>query len=68
MNYKRTVQDLGRCGSKAATVYGLPYVSDCIDGLGYKKKPDACPDLNFAVPCGDGNCHSDYISCLRVCE
>ncbi len=30
MNYKRTVEDFKRCGSKAPTVYGLPYVSDCV--------------------------------------
>jgi hypothetical protein len=32
MNYKRTVEDFKRCGSKAPTVYGLPYVSDCVGG------------------------------------
>jgi hypothetical protein len=26
----------------------------------------SCPDLKLPVPCADGNCHSDYISCLRV--
>lgn len=30
MNYKRTVEDFKRCGSKSSTVYGLPYVSDCV--------------------------------------
>lgn len=30
MNYKRTVEDFKRCGSKAPTMYGLPYVSDCV--------------------------------------
>lgn len=30
MNYKRTVEDFKRCGSKGSTVYGLPYVSDCV--------------------------------------
>ena len=30
MNYKRTVEDFKKCGSKASTVYGLPYVSDCV--------------------------------------
>jgi len=25
-----------------------------------------CPDLKKPVPCGDGTCHSDYITCLRV--
>ena len=27
----------------------------------------SCPDLKLPVPCADGTCHSDYISCLRVC-
>jgi hypothetical protein len=26
----------------------------------------SCPDFHTPVPCGDGTCHSDYISCLRV--
>lgn len=30
MNYKRTVEDFKRCGTKASTVYGLPFVSDCV--------------------------------------
>lgn len=34
MNYKRTVEDFKRCGSKASTVYGLPYVSDCVGTYG----------------------------------
>jgi hypothetical protein len=33
MNYKRTVEDFKRCGSKASTVYGLPYVSDCVGSV-----------------------------------
>lgn len=28
--------------------------------------PTSCPDLKYPVPCGDGQCHTDYISCLRV--
>ena len=93
MNYKRTVEDFKRCGSKASTVYGLPYVSDCVGqnvkfhnknvaDLGRfgwdnfekgnslkahntaESKPK-CDDLSFPVPCDDGICHSDYISCLR---
>ena len=33
MNYKRTVEDFKKCaGIKASTVYGLPYVSDCVGG------------------------------------
>lgn len=37
MNYKRTVEDFKRCGSKAGTVYGLPYVSDCVGSSTYDK-------------------------------
>jgi hypothetical protein len=66
MNYKRTVEDFKQCtGVKASTVYGLPYVSDCVGGSAIPRSLQ-CPDLNLPVPCGDGNCHSDYISCLRV--
>jgi hypothetical protein len=88
MNYKRTVEDFKRCGSKAPTVYGLPYVSDCVgsnavyhekaegetghrfgwghvDGAEQKTEKLKCPELNKPVPCGDGACHTDYISCLR---
>lgn len=66
MNYKRTIEDFGRCGKKAGTVYGLPYVAECVGSVMEENKPASCPDMRFAVPCGDGKCHSDYISCLRV--
>uniref|UniRef100_A0A7S0SUE0 Uncharacterized protein n=1 Tax=Chromulina nebulosa TaxID=96789 RepID=A0A7S0SUE0_9STRA len=62
MNYKRTVEDFKRCGAKSSTVYGLPYVSDCIGKVDSSLK---CSDMKKPVPCGDGTCHSDYISCLR---
>ena len=92
MNYKRTVEDFKRCGSKAPTVYGLPYVSDCVGsnaryhasqrsagaerrfGWGYSDSSGAegkgpekliCDELSTPVPCDDGRCHTDYISCLR---
>jgi hypothetical protein len=65
MNYKRTVEDFKKCGSKAGTVYGLPYVSDCV-GFSGEKSLSCSDDLRFPVPCSDGKCHSDYISCLRV--
>ena len=32
MNYKRTVQDFGKCSTKAKVLYGLPYVGDCVGG------------------------------------
>jgi hypothetical protein len=65
MNYKRTVEDFKRCGSKASTVYGLPYVSDCVAPTSVANAPKCGSDLRYPVPCGDGQCHSDYISCLR---
>ena len=67
MNYKRTVEDFKRCGSKASTVYGLPYVSDCVGGSSLSKNLK-CPDMKEPVPCGDGKCHTDYISCLKSLE
>ena len=89
MNYKRTVADFRRCGKQAPTVYGMPYVSDCVGsnerfhnaerasrngkrfGWGYNDFPEQatpnlkCEDLALPVPCDDGACHTDYISCLR---
>lgn len=64
MNYKRTVEDFKKCTSKAATVYNIAFISDCIGSEAGRKL--TCPDLQRPVPCGDGTCHSDYISCLRV--
>lgn len=63
MNYKRTVEDFKRCGNKAPTVYGLPYVSDCVSSSFDKRLH--CDDLKRPVPCADGECHTDYISCLK---
>ena len=63
MNYKRTVEDFKKCGSQSHTIYGLPYVSDCV---GDKNAKFSCPDLKLPVPCGDGKCHTDYISCLKA--
>ncbi len=65
MNYKRTVEDFKRCGPKAGTVYNLPFISDCVGGKDAKGMHVECPDLALPVPCGDGTCHSDYISCLH---
>lgn len=64
MNYKRTVEDFKRCSQKAPTVYGLSIVSDCVGGESWMH-PTTCPDLKEPVPCGDGKCHTDYVSCLR---
>ena len=75
MNYKRTVEDFRRCEEKAQTVYNLPFVSDCVGQRAFRYglhsrtagKSDVvkCDDLERPVPCADGTCHSDYISCLR---
>lgn len=61
MNYKRTVEDFKRCGAKASTVYGIAFISDCVGNV----KGLKCEELSHAVPCPDGECHTDYISCLR---
>ena len=66
MNYKRTVEDFKKCSGKANTVYGLPYVADCVGGYVHEKRLECSSDLRYPVPCSDGKCHSDYISCLRV--
>jgi len=62
-NYKRTVEDFRRCGSKAGNPYNFPFVSDCVGGGGFS---GPCKDSRAPVPCGDGSCRSDYVSCLRA--
>lgn len=61
-NYKRTVEDFQRCGSKSPNPYNFPFVSDCV-GVG---QPTKCDDASHPVPCADGSCQSDYITCLKV--
>ena len=73
MNYKRTVADFEKCGGKAATVYSLPFVSDCVGrgsgrssiSGGSNSAPPTCTEVALPVPCADGRCHGDFISCLR---
>ena len=62
-NYKRTVEDFKRCGSKAPNLYNFPFLSDCVGSEAFR---GPCPETGKHVPCGDGQCHSDYISCLRA--
>lgn len=62
-NYKRTLEDFKKCGSKASNPYGFPFVSECVGGQQDFTGP--CKDSAFPVPCGDGTCKSDYVSCLR---
>jgi hypothetical protein len=61
-NYKRTIEDLKRCGPKGRNVYGFPLVSECVGSsfIG------PCKNMSLPVPCGDGTCRSDYVDCLRA--
>merc|ERR1711871_1478439 len=69
MNYERSVKDFHKCGSKARTIYGIPFISDCVGASFGQMNEDSMPkcgsDLAYPVPCIDGKCHSDYISCLK---
>ena len=61
-NYKRTVDDFEKCGRKGKNgPYNFPHVSECVGS--WFEGP--CDDSARPVPCGDGTCHTDYISCLR---
>jgi hypothetical protein len=55
--------DFKRCASKAKIEYGFPFVAECV---GSSVFVGPCRDSQRPVPCGDGQCHSDYISCLRA--
>jgi hypothetical protein len=67
MNYKRTVEDFGKCGTKAGNPYNFPFVSDCVRSRDYSHPSPKCEDPKEPVACSDGHCRSDYISCLKVC-
>ena len=61
-NYKRTVEDFEKCGRKGKNdPYNFPHVAECVGS--WFEGP--CDDSARPVPCGDGTCHTDYISCLR---
>ena len=63
MNYKRTVSDFSKCGSKVGNPYNFPFLSECVKSAAFS---GPCDDPAAPVPCGDGQCHSDYVSCLRA--
>jgi len=65
MNYKRTVSDFGKCGESAHNPYGFGQVSSCVKPQTFD---GACDESDVPVPCDDGKCHSDYISCLRALD
>lgn len=62
-NYKRTVEDFKRCNGKAGNPYNFPFVSDCVSSPSFT---GPCKESQNPVPCGDGTCRSDYVSCLRA--
>ena len=63
MNYKRTVSDLAKCGDRVGNPYNFPFISECVKSEDFK---GPCQDPAAPVPCGDGTCKSDYITCLRA--
>ncbi|KAF4675810.1 hypothetical protein FOL47_007236 [Perkinsus chesapeaki] len=66
-NYKRTIEDFGHCDrSKAKVTAGydfFPYIHECV---GNSKFKGPCKSPELPVPCADGKCHPDMISCLRA--
>jgi hypothetical protein len=62
MNYKRTVSDFSKCGSKVGNPYNFPFLSECVKSTAFS---GPCEEPEFPVACGDGHCRSDYITCLR---
>lgn len=61
-NYKRTISDFEKCRERADNpVYNFNVISDCVKSL----FTGPCKDTKNPIPCGDGTCKSDYISCLR---
>lgn len=62
-NYKRTVEDFKKCNGKAGNPYNFPFVSDCVATV---PSSGPCKESERPVPCGDGTCRSDYVSCLRA--
>ncbi len=63
MNYKRTVSDFDKCGAKGGNPYNFPFVSECVKSAAFS---GPCDDPEFPVACGDGQCRTDYITCLRA--
>ena len=61
-NYKRTITDFAKCRDRADNpVYNFDVISDCVGSL----FTGPCKDTKYPIPCGDGTCKSDYVSCLR---
>ena len=64
MNYKRTLEDLGRCSGKAhgGNPYNFPFMSDCVRS----DFEGPCSSVALPIPCGDGTCRANYIDCLQA--
>jgi hypothetical protein len=63
MNYRRTVQDFGKCFYGESRVeYGFPYIGACSRGPSHMHK---CPDPVLPVPCANGECTATFLDCLR---
>jgi hypothetical protein len=62
-NYKRTIQDFQKCAGRGGNPYNFDFVSECIGPgpAGLK-----CRDSAFPVPCPDGTCQANYVTCLRT--
>jgi hypothetical protein len=57
-----TVQDFKKCGHKGKNgPYNFPFMSECI-GSDFS---GPCPEPAAPVPCGNGECTTDYIACLK---
>jgi hypothetical protein len=69
MNYKRTLDDFGKCGGNFAAKYGVNYVGDCVisDSGEISKISEKCNE-DFPVPCADGECKTSFIQCMRDLE
>ena len=64
MNFKRTVEDFGKCKSKGEVLYNFPYLADCTGSSSRRcfKTPDT------PVACADGSCRSSFVECLRAIQ
>lgn len=67
MNYKRTVEDFKRCGSKSPTMYGLPYVSDCVGNGVERYCVNTRITLLFLFPWSDDGVYCINSTVCTVC-
>jgi len=65
MNYKRTIQDFGKCGPNYQVTYNFPYVGDCVGTQKGSTFKTPCKNPSLPVPCADGECKANFVECLR---